>query len=55
MIGGIYYEVIVPLVRREPQGNLEQIRQIPGMHSIVTAVYDVPVGEGLGRESPSRG
>ena len=23
------------------------IRQIPGMHSIVTAVYDVPVGEGL--------
>ena len=25
--------------------TLEQIRQIPGMHSIVTAVYDVPVGE----------
>ncbi|MCR5040641.1 MAG: mannonate dehydratase, partial [Clostridia bacterium] len=25
--------------------TLEKIRQIPGMHSIVTAVYDVPVGE----------
>lgn len=25
--------------------TLENIRQIPGMHSIVTAVYDVPAGE----------
>ena len=25
--------------------TLEQIRQIPGMEAIVTAVYDVPVGE----------
>ena len=25
--------------------KLEYIRQIPGMHSIVTAIYDVPVGE----------
>ena len=24
--------------------TLENIRQIPGMQSIVTAVYDVPVG-----------
>lgn len=29
---------------------LRYIRQIPGMHSIVTAVYDVPVGEVWGRE-----
>ena len=25
--------------------SLEYIRQIPGMHGIVSAVYDVPVGE----------
>ena len=25
--------------------TLQNIRQIPGMHSIVTAVYDVPVGD----------
>lgn len=31
--------------------TLEQIRQIPGMDSIVTAVYDVPVGEVWSRES----
>ena len=31
--------------------TLENIRQIPGMHSIVTAVYDVPVGEVWPRES----
>ena len=31
--------------------TLEQIRQIPGMHSIVTAVYDVPVGEVWSNES----
>lgn len=31
--------------------TLEQIRQIPGMSSIVTAVYDVPVGEIWSRES----
>ena len=31
--------------------TLENIRQIPGMHSIVTAVYDVPVGEVWGEES----
>ena len=30
---------------------MENIRQIPGMHSIVTAVYDVPVGEVWSRES----
>ena len=31
--------------------TLEQIRQIPGMQAIVTAVYDVPVGEVWSRES----
>ena len=31
--------------------TLEHIRQIPGMYSIVTAVYDVPVGEVWSRES----
>ena len=31
--------------------TLEQIRQIPGMDSIVTAVYDVPVGQVWSRES----
>ena len=31
--------------------TLEHIRQIPGMDSIVTAVYDVPVGEVWSRES----
>ena len=30
---------------------LSYIRQIPGMDSIVTAVYDVPVGEVWSRES----
>ena len=34
--------------------TLENIRQIPGMQSIVTAVYDVPVGEGWSRESNGR-
>ena len=29
----------------EDKVTLEQIRQIPGMHSVVTAVYDVPPGE----------
>ena len=29
----------------EDKVTLGHIRQIPGMHSIVTAVYDVPVGE----------
>ena len=33
--------------------TLENIRQIPGMQSIVTAVYDVPVGEVWSRESSS--
>lgn len=32
---------------------LQYIRQIPGMYSIVTAVYDVPVGEVWSRESIS--
>ena len=36
---------------KEDKVTLENIRQIPGMHSIVTAVYDVPVGEGWSRES----
>ncbi|MEG2092713.1 MAG: mannonate dehydratase [Lachnospiraceae bacterium] len=31
--------------------TLENIRQIPGMHSIVTAVYQVPVGELWSKES----
>lgn len=35
----------------DDQVTLEQIRQIPGMTSIVTAVYDVPVGEVWSRES----
>ncbi len=34
--------------------TLENIRQIPGMQSIVTAVYDVPVGEVWSRESIQR-
>lgn len=34
--------------------TLEHIRQIPGMRSIVTAVYDVPVGEVWSRESIAR-
>ena len=25
--------------------SLEYIRQIPGLHGIVSAIYDVPVGE----------
>lgn len=31
--------------------TLQNIRQIPGMHSIVTAVYDVPVGDVWSTES----
>lgn len=31
--------------------KLEYIKQIPGMYSIVTAIYDVPVGEIWSRES----
>lgn len=31
--------------------TLDQIKQIPGMYSIVSAVYDVPVGEVWSRES----
>lgn len=34
--------------------TLEKIRQIPGMQSIVTAVYDVPVGEVWSNESIGR-
>lgn len=34
--------------------TLENIRQIPNMQSIVTAVYDVPVGEVWSRESIAR-
>lgn len=34
--------------------TLEQIRQIPGMNSIVTAVYDVLVGEVWGEDSINR-
>ena len=30
---------------------LDYIRQIPNMYSVVTAVYDVPVGEVWSRES----
>lgn len=36
---------------KDDKVTLEQIRQIPGMYSIVTAVYDVPVGEIWSRES----
>ena len=38
----------------EDKVTLEQIRQIPGMDSIVTAVYDVPVGQVWSRESIAR-
>ena len=31
--------------------TLKYIRQIPNMHSIVTAIYDVPVGEVWSEES----
>lgn len=34
--------------------SLEQIRQIPSMYSVVTAVYDVPVGEVWSEESIAR-
>lgn len=34
--------------------TLEHIRQIPDMYSVVTAVYDVPVGEVWSRESIAR-
>ncbi len=34
--------------------TLENIRQIPGMYSIVTAVYDVPVGEVWSNETIQR-
>lgn len=34
--------------------TLEKIKQIPGMQSIVTAVYDVPVGQVWSRESIGR-
>ena len=34
--------------------TLENIRQIPGMYSVVTAVYDVSVGEVWSRESIGR-
>ncbi|MCD8158312.1 MAG: mannonate dehydratase [Clostridiales bacterium] len=34
--------------------TLENIRQIPGMYSVVTAVYDVPVGEVWSEESIAR-
>lgn len=36
---------------KEDKVTLKNIGQIPGMHSIVTAVYDVPVGEVWSRES----
>ena len=36
---------------KDDKVTLEQIRQIPGMQAIVTAVYDVPVGEVWSRES----
>jgi mannonate dehydratase len=35
----------------EDSVKIEYIKQIPGMHSIVTAVYDVPVGEVWSEES----
>ena len=34
--------------------TLEQIRQIPGMDSIVTSVYDLPVGEVWSGESSAK-
>ena len=36
---------------KDDKVTLENIRQIPGMYSIVSAVYDVPVGEVWSRES----
>lgn len=39
------YENDIPLVRRGDSIPLSYIRQIPGMTGVVTAVYDVPVGE----------
>nr|WP_318684119.1 mannonate dehydratase [uncultured Acetatifactor sp.] len=38
----------------EDKVTLEKIRQIPGMYSIVTAVYDVAAGEVWSRESIAR-
>ncbi|BCJ94229.1 mannonate dehydratase [Anaerocolumna cellulosilytica] len=38
----------------EDKITLQNIRQIPGMYSIVTAVYDVPVGEVWSKESISK-
>ena len=40
-------EIIFPLVWRRRSGNPEKYPTNPGMQSIVTAVYDVPVGESL--------
>ena len=39
---------------KEDKVTLKDIRQIPGMETIVTAVYDVPVGEVWSRESIGR-
>lgn len=38
----------------EDKVTLEKIRQIPGIYSIVSAVYDVPVGEVWKKESIAR-
>ena len=45
------YEIIIRWYGPDDKVTLENIRQIPGMHSIVTAVYDVPVGEVWSEES----
>ena len=34
--------------------TLEKIRQIPNMHGVVTAIYDVPVGEVWSEQSIDR-
>lgn len=54
IIGGFNMKLSFRWYGEDDKVTLEQIRQIPGMYSIVTAVYDVPVGEVWSVESITR-
>ncbi len=41
----VNHENVISLVREKDPVTLEEIKAIPGMQGIVTAVYDVPVGQ----------
>jgi mannonate dehydratase len=43
--GGIFMKLSFRWYGADDPVKIEYIRQIPTMHSIVTAIYDVPVGE----------